>query len=87
NRAAQRCLQLPFRLPEGEALQLFSAVDDEPVPLAVPPGDYTLYYEVCLSREVFYVLTLVPGALAVASARKSDGWGMEKDKPLAPGVF
>jgi len=57
------------------------------LPLDVAAGDYTLFYEVCLSREVFYVLTLVREAIPHASARKSDGWGMEKDKPLVPGVF
>ncbi len=87
NRTAQRCLQMPFRVPEGAALLLFSAEDEEAVPLDVAAGDYTLFYEVCLSREVFYVLTLVREAIPHASARKSDGWGMEKDKPLVPGVF
>ncbi|MDP2226504.1 MAG: competence protein ComJ [Moraxellaceae bacterium] len=87
NRAAQRCIEFPLQVGADEPLVIFSAEDEEPVPLDLEPGDYTVIYEVCLSREVFYVLTFIKGALPHASARKDDGWGLKKGVPLTAGVF
>ena len=86
-KSAQRTVQLPFEIMEPAELAVFSAGVELPVKLDVVAGDYTLVYEVCLGREVYYVFTLLKGRVEQAEALKSDGWGMEKGRSLRAGVF
>lgn len=87
SKSAQRTVQMPFEIMDPAVLAVFSPGEELPVTLDVDAGDYTLIYEVCLGKEVYYVFTLLKGKIEQATALKSDGWGMEKGKPLAPGVF
>jgi hypothetical protein len=87
SKSAQRCIQVPFEVVDAAELAVFSPSEELPVKLEVMPGDYTLVYEVCLGKEVYYVLTLIKGRIEQAVALKSDGWGMEKGVPLVAGVF
>lgn len=87
SKSAQRTLQMPFEIIDPAELAVFSPNEELPARLDVEPGDYTLVYEVCLGKEVYYVLTLIKGRIAEATALKPDGWGMEKGRTLAAGVF
>lgn len=87
SKSAQRTLQVPFEVVEPAEMAVFSPSEELPVKLEVTPGDYTLVYEVCLGREVYYVLTLIKGKVEQATPLKSDGWGLEKDVPLRAGSF
>lgn len=87
NRQAKRALRIPFSITDTETLSLLSPVDEEPLPLELPVGDYTLVYEVCLGREVYYILTLLDGTPAEACSLKDDGWGLGKDQALPAGRF
>lgn len=87
SKSAQRTLQVPFEVVDPAEMAVFSPSEELPVKLEVTPGDYTLVYEVCLGREVYYVLTLIKGKVEQATPLKSDGWGLEKDVPLRAGSF
>lgn len=87
DKRAQRRLQLPFTVPDAATLHLGSPSEELPVPLALPAGDYTLIYEVCLGRDVFYVLTLLAAPADGAVALLADGWGLKQGQRLAPGIF
>ena len=86
SKSAQRCVQVPFEVVDTAELAVFSPCEELQVKLDVVPGDYTLIYEVCLGKEVYYVLTLLKGRVEQATALKSDGWGMEKGVPLLSGI-
>ena len=87
SKSAQRTVQMPFEIIDPAELTLFSPVEEYSVSLDVEAGDYTLIYEVCLGKEVYYVLTLLKGRIEQATALKSDGWGLQKGLPLMAGVF
>lgn len=87
SKSAQRTVQVPFEVVDPAELAVFSPSEELPVKLDVALGDYTLVYEVCLGKEVYYVFTLIKERIEQARALKSDGWGMEKDVPLVAGVF
>jgi hypothetical protein len=87
DKRAQRTLQLPFVIPAEGALVLGSPSEELAVELPLPAGDYTLIYEICVGRDVFYTLTLLAQPCPQAMALKADGWGLRKDQPLQPGVF
>lgn len=87
DKRAQRTLQLPFTVHDPAELALGSPSEELPVTLALAAGEYTLVYEVCVGRDVFYTLSFLPGPCAGARALKADGWGLKKDQPLAPGLF
>lgn len=84
---AQRTVRMPFEIIDPAELAIFSTEEELPVKLDVTAGDYTLIYEVCLGKEVYYVFTLLQGKVELAEALKSDGWGMEKGQALTVGVF
>lgn len=84
---AQRTVRMPFEIIDPAELAIFSTEEELPVKLDVTAGDYTLICEVCLGKEVYYVFTLLQGKVELAEALKSDGWGMEKGRVLAAGVF
>lgn len=87
DKRAQRTLKIPFTVPEGGELILGSPEEELPVGIALAAGDYTLMFEVCVARDVFYTLSLLPGKLDTASAHKADGWGLKKDQTLPSGMF
>lgn len=87
DKRAQRRLQLPFTLHDPEEFCLGAPGEELPVALNLPAGDYTLVFEVCLGRDVFYVLTLLPGPCAEATVLLADGWGLRQGQALQPGVF
>lgn len=87
DKRAQRTLQLPFTVIDTAELAIASPSDEEAVVLDTVPGDYTLIYEVCLGRDVFYTLTLLKGKCETATALKADGWGLKKGQVLQAGVF
>lgn len=87
DKRAQRTLQIPFTISAKTELALFSAEEELPVELDAEPGDYTLIYEICLGRDVFYTLTLLKGKIETATALKADGWGLKKGQALVAGVF
>ncbi|MGH8492872.1 MAG: competence protein ComJ [Moraxellaceae bacterium] len=87
DKRAQRTLKIPFSIPEGGELVLGSPEEEIPVGIPLPAGDYTLIYEICVARDVFYTLTLLPEKLEGASALKTDGWGLKKDQALVAGAF
>lgn len=87
DKRAQRTLQLPFSVIDAAELAIASPVDEEAVVLDAAPGDYTLIFEVCLGRDVFYTLTLLQEKCAVAQALRADGWGLKKGQPLLAGTF
>jgi hypothetical protein len=87
DRRAQRTLQLPFTVHDDAEFFIGSPAEELPVALDTAPGDYTLIYEVCLGRDVFYTLTLLKQKCTAATALKADGWGLRKDQALPPGRF
>ncbi len=87
DKRAQRTLKIPFSVPEGSELVLGSPEEEIPVGIPLAPGDYTLMFEVCVARDVFYTLTLLPTKTETATAHKADGWGLKKDQILTPGYF
>lgn len=87
DKRAQRRLQLPFTVQDPAALALGAPGEELPVALDLPAGDYTLVFEVCVGRDVFYVLTLLAQPCAGGSALKADGWGLRQGQALVPGVF
>lgn len=87
DKRAQRRLQLPFTVPHDNALWLGSPAEEQEVPLTLPAGDYRLSYEICLGRDVFYILTLQAEADSPARALMNDGWGLRKDQDLPAGLF
>jgi len=87
DKRAQRSLQLPFAVPAEATLLLGSPGEELEVGLPLPAGDYTLVYEVCLGRDVFYTLSLLAQPCAAATALKADGWGLKKGQPLQRGLF
>ena len=87
DKRAQRTLQIPFTIIDNAGLALFSAEDELAVELDTTPGDYTLIYEICLGRDVFYTLTLLKGKIEAATALKADGWGLKKGQVLLAGTF
>ena len=87
DKRAQRTLQLPFSAPADATLVLGSPSEELDAGLPLAPGDYTLVYEVCVGRDVFYTLTLLAQPCPQPQALKADGWGLKKDQPLLPGVF
>lgn len=87
DKRAQRTLQLPFTIIDNAEFAIASPVAEEAVMLDTEPGDYTLIYEVCVGRDVFYTLTLLRGKCEAAAALKADGWGLKKGQALLPGVF
>lgn len=87
DKRAQRRLQLPFALRDSAEFRLGSPSEELPVDLGIAPGDYTLIYEICLGRDVFYILTLLPQPCTAAVALKTDGWGLKQGQALPPGIF
>lgn len=87
DKRAQRTLQLPLSIPADATLVLGSPSEELEVGIPLPAGDYTVLYEVCVGRDVFYTLTLLPQPCMQAMALKADGWGLKKGQPLLPGVF
>jgi hypothetical protein len=87
DKRAQRTLQLPFTVHDNAEFFLGSPEGELPVALDTTPGDYTLVYEVCVGRDVFYTLTLLAQPCARPAALKADGWGLKKDQPLLPGLL
>lgn len=87
DKRAQRTLQLPFALHDSAELVLGSPSEELPVALDITPGDYTLIFEVCLGRDVFYIFTLLRQPCAAATALKADGWGLKQGQVLQPGFF
>ncbi len=86
---AQRRMQVPFRVNPDARVQVASAAEAFDVTLALQPGDYALYYEVCEGDdEVYYRLTLVPAAQPVAARYLlDDPWGGVRDAPLQEGLL
>lgn len=87
DKRSQRTLQMPFTITDSAELFIGSEEGELPVELNPEPGDYTLIYEVCLGRDVFYTITLLKQKCEAATALKADGWGMKKGQALLPGVF
>jgi hypothetical protein len=87
DKRAQRTLQLPLHVAEESELMVGSPIDEEATGIVLPAGDYTLIYEICLGRDVFYTLTLLPTPCETAKALKADGWGLKKDQVLQEGMF
>lgn len=87
DKRAQRRLQLPFALLDPAQCFLGSPTEELPLAPDLAPGDYTLFYEVCVGRDVFYVLTLLPGRCDSARALLRDGWGLGEGQLLQPGLF
>lgn len=85
DKRAQRTLKIPFAVAEGQTLWLGSPAGELPVEIPLAAGDYTLIYEICVARDVFYTLTLLPGRIEDATALKADGWGLKKDQVLGAG--
>ncbi|MBB4128129.1 hypothetical protein GGR77_003451 [Xanthomonas translucens] len=85
--AAQRRMQVPFRVDVGDAVQVASAAEAFDVTLALQAGDYAVYYEVCEGDEVYYRFTLVPAAQSVAACYLlDDPWGGAQGAPLQEGT-
>jgi hypothetical protein len=87
DKRAQRTLKIPFSVPEGGVLVLGSPEEEIPVGIPLAAGDYTLIFEVCIARDVFYTLTLLQGKPESATALKADGWGLKKEQILPGGLF
>jgi hypothetical protein len=87
DKRAQRTLQIPFTVIDNAELAVFSPSEELPVVLDTEPGDYTLIYEICLGRDVFYTFTLLKGKIEAATALKADGWGLKKGQVLTAGIF
>jgi hypothetical protein len=87
DKRAQRTLQIPFTVIDNAELALFSPEEELAVELDTEPGDYTLIYEICLGRDVFYTFTLLKGKIDTATALKADGWGLKKGQVLPAGIF
>lgn len=87
DKRAQRTLQLPFAVHDPAQLFLGSPEGELPVELGLAAGDYTLIFEVCVGRDVFYTLTLLAQPCTEATALKADGWGLKKGQVLAAGLF
>ena len=87
DKRAQRTLQLPFVVHDPAELALGSPEEELSVDLGLVAGDYTVIYEVCVGRDVFYTITFIAQACADARALRADGWGLKKDQVLAPGLF
>lgn len=86
DKRAQRTLQLPLVLTEETSLCLGSLEDIEETAV-LAAGEYTLIYEVCVGRDVFYTLTLLKQPCETAMALKADGWGLKKQQVLQLGRF
>ncbi|MDI1301769.1 MAG: competence protein ComJ [bacterium] len=84
---AQRTLQAPFAVVDAAELAVSSPSEEMHLPLDVTAGDYTVIYEVCLGPAVYFVFTLIPIKTSQAAALQTDGWGLEAEQKLAPGVF
>lgn len=87
DKRAQRTLQLPLHVAEEAELVLGSPIDEEATGIVLAPGDYTLIYEICLARDVFYILTVLNKPCEAPKALKTDAWGLKKDQELMPGMF
>ncbi|WP_420007833.1 competence protein ComJ [Xanthomonas sacchari] len=85
---AQRRMLVPFRVNADARVQVASAAEAFDATLALQPGDYALYYEVCEGDEVYYRLTLVPATQPVtARYLLDDPWGGAQDAPLQDGTL
>lgn len=87
DKRAQRTLKLPFTVHDTAEFCIGSPEGELPVALDITPGEYTLIYEICVARDVFYTLTLLRQACPEATALKADGWGLKQGQVLAAGLF
>lgn len=87
DKRAQRTLRLPLAVPAEATLVLGSPEEEQEVGIPLAAGDYTVVYEVCVGRDVFYTLTLLAQPCVQAIAARADGWGLRKDQALVAGVF
>jgi hypothetical protein len=87
HKSAQRRMQVPFTVVNPAELAVSSLEEELDFKLDLEPGEYTLIYEVCVGRDVFFVLTLLKGQLEQATALKADGWGLKQGQVLRAGIF
>lgn len=87
DKRAQRTLRLPLTVPADATLVLGSPEEELEAGIPLAAGDYTVIYEVCVGRDVFYTISLLAQPCAAPVALKADGWGLKKDQALAAGVF
>ncbi|AKL12531.1 TPA: hypothetical protein I8271_002205 [Kluyvera intermedia] len=85
---AQRCIVVPFFITNKHKLQIASATEKFDLNIDVKHKFYSLFYEVCEGREIYYNFTLVPAKeTIIARFLLDDPWGGVKDNPLKEGIF
>lgn len=85
---AQRCIVVPFFITNKHNLQIASATEKFDLNIDVKHKFYSLFYEVCEGREIYYNFTLVPAKeTIIARFLLDDPWGGVKDNPLKEGIF
>jgi hypothetical protein len=85
---AQRCIVVPFFITNKHKLQITSATEKFDLNIDVKHKFYSLFYEVCEGREIYYNFTLVPAKeTIIARFLLDDPWGGVKDNPLKEGIF
>lgn len=85
---AQRCIVVPFFITNKHNLQIASATEKFDLNIDVKHKFYSLFYEVCEGREIYYNFTPVPAKeTIIARFLLDDPWGGVKDNPLKEGIF
>ncbi|MCF8582517.1 competence protein ComJ [Enterobacter ludwigii] len=85
---AQRCIVVPFFITDKQKLQIASATEKFDLNIDINDKLYSLYYEICEGKEIYYNITLVPEKeTIIARFLLDDPWGGIKDNPLKEGIF
>lgn len=80
---AQRCIVVPFEVSDNNEIVATSAMETVRVNLSLTSGVYSVYFEICEGREVYYNFSFVPADVPVAPMYLlDDPWGGVKGKKL-----
>jgi hypothetical protein len=80
---AQRCIVVPFEVIDNNEFVVASAMEAVKINLDLTSGMYSIYFEICEGREVYYNFSFVPADVPVASMYlMDDPWGGVKGKRI-----
>ena len=83
----QRAVSINFNILDADDVTVSSATEQFKVDLPFQTGDCTLFYEVCLEDEVYYIFTVVTSISDKSFSLLKDDWGLEKGQEFVAGKF
>ena len=80
---AKRCIVVPLEVSDNNELVVASAMETVRINLGLTSGMYSVYFEICEGREVYYNFSFVPADVPIAPMYLlDDPWGGVKGKKL-----